>query len=361
MTLATNAPPTWDTLLTTTLNNYRKTLTDNVFGGRVLLDYLQSKGRVRMVDGGMNIVEPLLLGPGEADSYSQWQQIVVNPVGGISAAVFPWKQIYATIIISGLEEAQNNGKEQMINLLETKVMQAEESLKGILSLMLWGRRGANVKDFDPLTNLVDATLIAGGITPPAVADATMENLWRSPTFNVATGTGIGPKGEALAMPTGVTAPLNGQELESILRKMFMLASDGGKDHVDAIFASGDWFEAYEASLTPQVRYTDTTKANLGFQNLMFKNVPIYWDPDAPAGTALGLNSKYIGLAIHSDRNFEQSPFTGNLSGSTASTATSPSPAATALDARVSFITTYGNTTVRERRRHFKITGATFGP
>ena len=58
-----------------------------------------------------------------------------------------------------------------------------------------------------------------------------------------------------------------------------------------------------------MRYTDTSKANLGFQNLLFKNVPLYYDPDCPSGTALGLNSKYIGLTIHSDRNFKQSPFT----------------------------------------------------
>jgi len=358
--LAQNLPANWDTLLTTTLNNYRKTLTDNVFGGRVLLDYLQSNGRVRMVEGGMNIVEPLLLGPGEANSYTQWQVLQVNAVGGISAAVFPWRQIFATIIISGLEEAQNNGKEQIINLLEAKIMQAEETLKAILSQMLWGTRaGSPAADFTSLLTLVDATGAAGGITPdstPVGGVVPMENLWRSPTWNAATATGTDSKGAPITgMPPVGT--YDGTELEKALRRMFMLSSDGGKDHVDAIFAGDLWFEAYEASLTPQVRYTDTTKANLGFQNLMFKNVPIFWDPDAPGGTALGLNSKYIGLAIHSDRNFEQSPFTPNLSGTTAPGAAPP--AAQALDARVSFITTYGNTTVRERRRHFKITGATF--
>lgn len=367
MALASNTPSTWDTLLTTTMNNYRKTLTDNIFGGRVMLEYLMSKGRVRMVDGGINIIEPLLLGAGEADSYTQWQPISVNQVGGISSAVFPWKQIFATILISGLEEAQNNGKEQIINLLEAKIMQAEETLKSILSKMLWGSRGASAKssDFDAFTALIDATAAAGGITPAAAP--AIENNWRSPTWaGGATNAGTDALGNAITGASlGLTSPYDGAELEKLLRRMFMLASDGGTDHVDAIFAAGDFFEAYEGSLTPQVRYTDTSKANLGFQNLMFKNVPIYWDPDAPAGAALGLNSKYIGLAIHSDRNFEQSPFTSNLSGNfTSNLATSgsvaPAPAGGTLDARVSFITTYGNTTVRERRRNFKITGAVFG-
>jgi hypothetical protein len=374
MALASHVPATWDTILSTTMHNYRKTLTDNIFGSRVLLDYFMSKGRVRTIDGGISIVEPLLLGSGEADSYGPWQQIQVNPVGGISAAQFPWKQLYATIIINGLEEAQNNGKEQAISLIEAKIMQAEETLKNILSSMLWGTRGGAAKatDFDPLTTLVDATAATGGITPAAAP--AIENNWRSPTLNTTTMVGTDAKG--VTIPAGTlpaAGSLDGAELERVLRRMFNLASDGGADHVDAIFGASDTFEAYEASLTPQVRYTDTSKANLGFQNLMFKNVPIFWDPDAPAGVALGLNSKYVGLTLHSERNFKQSPFTANLSGAvsagsgvgTIGTASGTNgtvpgvPAASTIDARVSFITTYGNTTTRERRRNFKITAMTF--
>jgi len=366
--LASHTPTTWDTILSTTMHNYRKSLTDNIFNSRPLLEYLMSNGRVRTVDGGISIVEPLLLGPGEANSYGPWQQINVNAVAGISAAQYAWRQLYATIIISGLEEAQNNGKEQMINLLEAKVMQAEETLKNILSAMIYGTRGASAipaTDFTSFTTLIDATAACGGITPAAAPAP--ENQWRSPTWDASSNTGTDAVGGAITMPgTALTSPYDGGELERALRHMYTLASDGGSEHVDAIFCGRAWFEAYEASLTPQVRYTDTTKANLGFQNLMFKNVPITWDPDCPDGTALGLNSKYVGLVLHSDRNFNQSPFTNNLSGTVASLSgssspyTSPaSPAANTIDARVSFITTYGNTTTRNRRRNFKITGATF--
>jgi hypothetical protein len=79
------------------------------------------------------------------------------------------------------------------------------------------------------------------------------------------------------------------------------------------------------------------------------------------------------MTLHSERNFKQSPFTANLSGNvssgvsatTVTVATPPAtpsaggPAASTIDARVSFITTYGNMTTRERRRNFKITGMTF--
>src|SRR5580765_671111 len=214
MALASHTPATWDTILSTTMHNYRKSLTDNIFNSRPLLEYFMSKGRVRTIDGGISIVEPLLLGPGEANSYGSWQQIQVNASAGISAAQFPWRQLYATIIISGLEEAQNNGKEQAISLIEAKVMQAEETLKDVLSKMIYGTRGgaALTTDFTSFATLIDATGAAGGITP--AASPAPENQWRSPTWDASAQTGVDDIGAAIVMPgTAPTAPYSGTEIE----------------------------------------------------------------------------------------------------------------------------------------------------
>ena len=54
--------PNFDALLSTTLQNYRPTLVDNIFTARVLLDHLNSKGRVLVEEGGSSIVEPLVYG-----------------------------------------------------------------------------------------------------------------------------------------------------------------------------------------------------------------------------------------------------------------------------------------------------------
>lgn len=329
MSVNTHVPVDWNELLTTTMHNHRKELTDNIFNSRPLLQYLMSNGRVRTINGGISIVEPIIYAEGDAKSYSQWDTVDVTPQGGISAAQFPWKQLVATIAISGLEEAQNNGREQIINLLEAKVMQAEETLKNLLSNQLYADNpGAN--DFGSLMVLVDDTAPAGGIDP---TDPGSE-FWRSVVQAV--------------------GAVNAAGLEAAMRTAYNDASDGGSDKVDAMFAAQGVYEFYESTLTPQVRYTDVAKANLGFQNLLFKAVPIFFDANAPAGVLLGLNSKYVGLVLHNDRNFAQSKFTDNLSGSVGVNA--GAPAASALDARISFITTYGNATIRNRRRCFKLTG-----
>ena len=68
------------------------------------------------------------------------------------------------------------------------------------------------------------------------------------------------------------------------------------------------YEAYEALLTSNVRYTDTDVANAGFQNLLFKGAPVVFDSNCPDGEMYFLNTKYIQLVGHSDVWFKPTPF-----------------------------------------------------
>ncbi len=339
MALAAHTPDTWDELLSSTMHKVRDKFTDNIFRKRPLLEHLLSNGRVRIEDGGISIVEPLMYTGGNADTYGEWDLITVKPVNTLTAAQFPWKQFYATIAISGLEEAQNNGRSQRINLLDAKIKQAEQTMRQKLSAMLYGTYSSltPANDFNSLDDVIDATTPIGGIDPAT------EPWWASYEANV--------------------GAVDAAGLEAALRTAVMTTSDNGGDEIDAIFVAPDVYAFYESTLTPQVRFTDTNKANLGFRNLLFENVPITWDSDCPAGTAYGINSDYVSLVIHRDRNFKQSPFTDNLSGSVAglSGAGIGAPSANAIDARVSFITTYGNLTTNQRRRLFKLTGITKAP
>jgi hypothetical protein len=320
------------------MHNYHKTLTDNIFNGRPLLNYMMSKGRVRKINGGVSIVEPIIYTEGEAGAYSEWQQLTVTPQEGISAAQFPWRQVYAIIAISGLEEAINNGKEQVLSLLEAKVMQAEETLKNRMSKMLYGTQSAPdaTKDFLSLDAIIDSTGAIGGIDPATSGSG----FWKA--IETAVGT------------------VDATGLEKAMSAAYHSSSDSGSDRVDAIFTGQGVYEFYESTLTPQVRYTDTKSANLGFMNLLFKQTPVYWDFDCPAGVMYGINSKYVGLVFHSSRFFAQTPFSKGLSESIAS-AHATSGLASAVDARYSFITAYGNLTTRQRRRHFKLTGIVAAP
>jgi hypothetical protein len=306
----------FDTLLSTTLANYRDQLTDNVFTARPLTYFLMDKGRIRMLDGGTKIVEPLIYGQNSTvASYSGYDTISLTAQSGITAAEYEWKQYAASIAISGIEEAKNNGEAEIINLLEAKIMQAEESMREGFNQMFFGDgTGNSGKNWNGLGNLVESGNTVGGID----SSDPLNDWWRSYEENTA---------GALTLAQMATA-YNSVSV--------------GNDHPDMVLTTQTLFEKYEALLQPQLRYTDTKTADAGFQNLLFKAAPVTYDVHAPAGTMFFLNSKYLTLVGHSGKWFSQTEFVRPEN----------------MDAQYALIMCYGNLTCRNREKQGKLTGKT---
>jgi hypothetical protein len=306
----------FDALLSTTLANYRDKLTDNVFTARPLTYWLMDKGRIRTESGGTKLVEQLIYGENSTvKSYSGYETLSLTPQEGITAAEYDWKQYAASIAISGIEEAKNNGEHAIIDLLEAKIMQAEESLREGFNQMFFGNgTGNSGKDWNGLGNLVESGNTVGGIDSSAVGN----EFWRSYEENTA---------GALTLLQMATA-YNSVSV--------------GNDHPDVILTTQTLFEKYESLLQPQLRYTDTKTADAGFQNLLFKSAPIMYDVHAPAGTMFFLNSKYIKLVGHSDKWFKQTDFVRPEN----------------QDARFALIMCYGNLVISNRAKQGKLTAKT---
>jgi hypothetical protein len=310
--MAANA--NFDALLSTTLANYRSQLTDNVFTARPLTYTLMDKGRIRMLNGGTKIVEPLIYGQNSTvASYSGYDSLALTPQEGISAAEYDWKQYAASIAISGIEEAKNNGEQEIINLLEAKIMQAEESMRESFNQMFFGDgTGNSGKDWNGLGNLVESGNTVGGI------NSSTYSYWQSKEENTAT---------ALTLA----------QMSTMYNNVSV-----GNDHPDTLLTTQTLFEKYEALLQPNLRYTDTKTADAGFQNLLFKAAPVMYDVHCTAGVFYFLNSKYITLVGHSNKWFSQTEFI--------------KPEDT--DARYALIMCYGNLTVRNRAKQGKLTAKT---
>jgi hypothetical protein len=306
----------FDALLSTTLANYRDQLTDNIFTARPLTYFLQDKGRIRMLNGGTKIVEPLIYGESTTvKSYSGYDSISLTAQTGITAAEYDWKQYAASIAISGIEEAKNNGEQEIINLLEAKIMQAEESMREGFNRMFYSDgTGNSGKDWNGLGNLVEASGTVGGINRATTGN----EYWRSYEENTST---------ALTLAQMSTA-YNSVSV--------------GNDHPDMVLTTQTLFEKYEALLQPQLRYTDTRTADAGFQNLLFKAAPVVYDEHCTAGIVYFLNSKYLTLVGHSGKWFSQTEFVRPED----------------LDARYALIMCYGNLTCRNAAKQGKLTAKT---
>ena len=274
----------FDEILSTTLKNYVPKLTDNIFSARPLFYALTNGQTIRRISGGAKIVVPVIYGTNStAGSYSGTDTIDTTAQTGISAAEYDWKQYAATVTISGVEEAKNNGEAQIIDLLEGKIFQTQETIIENMNTMLFGNgTGNSNKDWLGLSALVGSTGSPGGID---ATDAD-NSWWRSAVTNQGS--------SAITLASMATLYNN---------------CSVGNDQPTIGITGQNQYEAYEALLVDQIRYTDTDMADGGFQNLLFKGCPLTFDGTlAGEGKLYFLNTKYLQLVAHSDVWFKPTPF-----------------------------------------------------
>ncbi len=278
----------FDEILSTTLKNYIPKLTDNIFSARPLFYALTNGQTIRRISGGAKIVVPVIYGTNStAGSYAGTDSISTTAQTGISAAEYDWKQYAATVTINGMEEAKNNGEAQIIDLLEGKIFQTQETIIENMNTMFWSDgTGNSSKDMNGLNKLVGTGLTVGGID----ATDSDNSWWRSTLRN-------GPADAGAGVLT-VAAMATVYNTVSV-----------GNDQPTIIITDQDEYEAYEALLDGQIRYTDTDVADGGFQNLLFKGAPVTFDSDTNLdGKMFFLNTKYLQLVAHSDVWFKPTPF-----------------------------------------------------
>lgn len=311
----------FDEILSTTLKNYVPKLADNVFTARPLFYALTNGQTIRRVNGGAKIVVPIIYGTNStAGSYSGSDTIATTAQTGITAAEYDWKQYAATVTITGIEEAKNNGEAAIIDLLEGKIMQAEQTIIQNMNTMFYGNGAGNGgKDFLGLNALVGTGNDSGSAIGGIDATDADNSWWRSSLTN---------QGGALTL--------------AAMSTMYNNVSVGN-DQPTIIITDQDEYEKYEALLQPNLRYTSADVADAGFQNLLFKGAPVTYDSDTDLdGKMFFLNTKYLRLVAHTETWFQPTPFVRP----------------TNQDARYAQILCYGQLTTSNRSRQGMLYGLT---
>ena len=304
-------------ILSTTLKNYVPKLADNVFTARPLFYALTNGQTIRRISGGAKIVVPIIYGTNStAASYSGDETLSTTAQTGITAAEYDWKQYAATVTITGIEEAKNNGEAEIIDLLEGKVMQTEETIIQNMNEMFYGDgTGNSNKDWIGLDLIVGKPNTAlGGIDPTDAGNS----WWKSDEHD---------------MDGALTVKQMGTTYNNV---------SVGNDQPTIVIGTQALYESYEALLEPNLRYTDTKVADAGFQNLLFKGAPVTFDGDVTAGEIFFLNTKYLRLVAHTETWFQTTPFVRP----------------TNQDARYAQILCYGELTCSNRARQGYIHSAT---
>ena len=279
---------------------------------------------MRPVWGGARKVGTVIEGTNSsAGSYSGTDSIATTAQTGISAAEYNWKQYAETVTINGMEEAKNNGEAQIIDLLEGKIFQTQETIIENMNTMFYADgTGNSGKDWEGIAALVDSA----GTDVGGIDSTDADNVWWRSTETAS--------GGVASLTTAMMATLYNDV-------------SVGNDQPTIIITSQQGYEKYESLLTSNIRYTDTDMADAGFQNLMFKGAPMTFDAAISTGTVAAgsqplymLNTKYLQLVRHSDVWFKPTPFVRP----------------TNQDAVFSQILCYGNLTCSNRARQGKLTG-----
>jgi hypothetical protein len=138
------ATPNLSEIITTTLRNRSGKLADNVSKGNAILFKLKEQGRVEAGIRPHDRAGAGLPGRQLPVVLAATRLINITPPDVLTAAEFNWKQAYASVSISGLEkEVQNVGKEQVINLLEARIKNAERTMKNHVTVGMYATGTGN--------------------------------------------------------------------------------------------------------------------------------------------------------------------------------------------------------------------------
>lgn len=272
-----------DNLYTTTWQNMKDTVRDNIFNALPFWFWLKEKGRMESVEGGRWLSEPLQYDKADTVRWiGKGGTAPMNDFQFLTTAKYDWRYLVGSVMRFGIDDQQNRGKNEIINLMSTKLSNVQNSLATEMETRLFGGAGTvsagTTTDtnpaFDGLQFLVpdDPTAAAnnaGGIDPSTYT------WWRSQATNM-TGKSFASYGISY-MRTLMNNCMNNLKM----------------DAPDLILSGQTPYEYYEDSVLPIYRITDNKLADMGFDNIKYKGRPMMWSPSCANTRMYMLNTNFI--------------------------------------------------------------------
>ena len=278
-TLHSWGPANVTSLLSTTMENRDiKDIQDGVFNDLVLIKHLIDKNAVRRT-GGASILVPIRSSKNStAKFFDGFEQLDVTPQDELTAAQFDWKQAAISVSVSGREERiQNNGTYAALDLVQSKIKGAEESLRDKINTGLYAASPA-ATEIGSLVTSIDETSTIGDI------NSTTYSFW-----------------QASSTTGGSFAAQGLSDMRSLWAELEVRAPAAP---TDLILTTSTVYNYYEGALQSQQRYTSSDRTgNASFDALKFRSAPVRYDAACTSGVAYFLNSQAMELCIHSGTDF----------------------------------------------------------
>lgn len=286
-------------IITTTLRNRTGKLADNVTRNNAILRELSKRGLGFLpFDGGRVIDQEINYANNtNATWYAGYETVAINPQETFSMAEFDMKLLAVAVSVSGEEMLKNSGKERSINLVASRVMNAETTMDNVVALSMYSDgTGSGGKEIGGLQLLV-------ADTPTNTVGGISRSTW--------------PFWANIASSFTFTSAAIQASMDNLWVQLVR-----GTDRPRIILADNSSYSVYVQSLQAIQRVTDPDWASAGFTNLAFMgNTPVILDggyqggtnptvgpPPGPAAGGAGnnhmyfLNTNYLHFRPHQDRN-----------------------------------------------------------
>ncbi len=285
----------YDYLSASTRENFIPQVADNIYNSSAMFKMFDIDGRIKTyLKGGTKVSEGLEYEKQAGGTYKKWDLLDNTPPDNLTRADFDWGDYYAPISISGDDEDQNTGDEQIIDLVKSRTKGAEKKIKDLMSNdMFSGAAGAN--GYIGLDTMI-GTGSVGGI------DGASYSWWVS---------GV----DATSYTEGqlVDSTDTDAYFKRLLQKAMRTAMHMNEEPNLIVTTPLIW-DIYESVLEEDARYVKTGRgqklASAGFPALAFReSVPVIKDELCPAGHMYVINTNYLYLRTHKRTNYLFDPFT----------------------------------------------------
>lgn len=308
----------WNAAVSRTNPNYGDEIFDGISTNNALVWMLRQSGNIRVTEGGRTFTHPLIYAVNSSFGARAALGTIPTPDPDVlTRSEWNIRTISGSITISKLEEAQNQGKSQIIRLLEEKKQEAQISMTEVLGDQLVGGGGVD-PNWDSLTTIISTTntTTVGGI---AGSDAS----WRN--YSAAIG------GAFNTSSNGITA-----------MDLAVRGCTFGSRGPRAIFTTSAVWGLYYISQAGAIRYYNEELADAGFKHLNFGTLPVLWDDNVVAGRLYLVDTDSLWLQVLSKGNMVTTEFL---------------PAVNQLSS-VALMYLFGNLTTGSRRTQGIVTGIT---
>lgn len=282
---------TFTELVSSTFRDHKKEIADAVSKHNAMYRRLIAKGKVRKLDGGLSIACPLEFAENATyQRYSGYDPLNVGASDVLTTAEYPWCQVSVYVSASGREIRINKGENAFINLVKTRVKNAQKSMANGLSADFYSA-GSLSNQINGLQALIaDAgTGTVGGI------NSTTYSVWA----NIVQSAAAPLQGGGAITPSAST-------IESLMLPLYLRLTRGA-DAPDLLVFSEDYFTMYEQSQTSLKRYAPSDEGQGGMVSMKYKTADVVFDSSAsgiPSAHGYFVNTDYIEWVVHEDADME---------------------------------------------------------